>query len=382
MRGRIKILYLIGTLDIGGAEGQLVALARGLDRTRFEPVVFCLTATGPLAAELEAAGIRVVGFGLRGLRLWRHPLRVLWAIGAVVIAVRRERPRIIQGVLFHAYVLAALAGRLAGVPHILASRRSLGAFKESRPHYRLAERWTNRLVHVWVANSEAVRHDVAAREGVDPARIRMVYNAIRTEGYGGPRSEALAAALGLPPGGPVVGVVANLIHYKGHTHLLAAGRRVAGRFPRLTFLLVGEGPCRAALERQAAGLGLAERVRFLGSRRDVPALLALMDVVALPSLEEGFPNALLEAMAAGKPVVASRVGGVPEAVVEGQTGLLVPPGDPAALAEALLALLEDPARAAAMGAAGRRHVAERFGMARMVEETQTVYEELLRGAGH
>jgi glycosyltransferase involved in cell wall biosynthesis len=382
----VKILYVIGTLDIGGAEQQLVQLVSRLDRRRFRPVVCSLASGGPYADTLAAAGVpvRIVGFrGLnRGIWTLRYLPRILAELRGLVTLIRAERPAIVHGFLFWAYVIGTFAARRAAVPIVVASRRSLGCFKAAKPHYLWLERLANRRTNLLVANSEAVKQDVMVREGVPSARIRVVYNGIDAERYERRARPQMRAELEIPAGAPVVGVVANLIHYKGHRFLLQAFQRVHAWRPGTVLLLAGDGPCRPELERLAEELGIVEMVRFLGTRRDIPELLAATDVVVLPSLEEGFPNAVLEAMAAGKPVVASAVGGIPEAVVHEATGLLVPPGDPTALAEAILAVVGDPARAEQMGRAGQARAKDRFGMERMVTETEAIYEELLGAARH
>src|SRR5262249_28743788 len=153
----VKILYVIGTLEIGGSERQLVSLVKGLDRSKFSPAVFCLTAQGPLVAELSRAGIKVECFGLRGLRVLRNPGAIARRLLAFSLALRHEQPAIVHGFLFHAYVLGTVAAKLAGVPIVITSRRSLGHFKAKRPHYRIAERLANRMTDLVIANSEAVK---------------------------------------------------------------------------------------------------------------------------------------------------------------------------------------------------------------------------------
>ena len=377
----VKILYVIGTLDVGGAEHQLVQLVSRLDCRRFRPVVCALSSGGPYTEALAAAGVPVHIVGFRGLNrgLWTpcYLRRILAELRGLVTLIRTERPTIVHGFLFWAYVIGTFAARKARVPIVVASRRSLGCFKTGKPHYHWLEHLANRRTNLLVANSEAVKQDVMVREGVPGARIRVVYNGIDAERYERTATPQLRAELGIPSGTQVVGVVANLIHYKGHRFLFQAYQRIRASCASTMLLLAGDGPCRPELERLAAELGIVDRVRFLGTRRDIPELLALTDVVVLPSLEEGFPNAVLEAMAAGKPVVASAVGGIPEAVVHGETGLLVPSGDAATLAGAILDLLGDPARAQRMGHAGQERVREQFGMEQMVEGMEAIYEELL-----
>ncbi len=229
-----------------------------------------------------------------------------------------------------------------------------------------------------IANSEAVRQDVMQGEKLPAHRVMVIHNGIEVARYAQPADEGLRRSLGLREGAPVVGVVANFIPYKGYHFFLEGWTSVLLEFPEAVALLVGEGPLRKELEAQVEGMGLKPSVRFLGSRHDVPALLALMDLLVHPSLEEGFSNAILEAMPAGVPVVATPVGGNPETVVHGQTGFWVPPRGSKALAQAMLWLLEHPVEAAKFGEAGRRRVAARFDIDKMVREHEDLYMTLVR----
>jgi len=380
--GRIKVLYVITTLETGGAERQLAALVQRLDPSRFEAHVCSLSTGGTLQEALRRAGIPVRAIEFRALRDGRGGpvgigLRLLGRLLALLAFIRRERPHIVHGILFWGYLLGTYAARLARVPVVIASRRSLGHFKAAKRRYLSLERFANRMTDLLIANSEAVKADVLSQEGVEASRVRVIPNGIDAEAYGSPPDPALRAALGLPGAARLVGVVANLLPYKGHRVFLEACREIKRGEPAARFLLIGEGPLRAGLVAYARELGLEEDVGFLGSRQDIPRLLALLEVAVLPSLEEGLPNAVLEAMAAGRPVVATAVGGTPEAVRHGETGLLVPPGESRALADAVLRLLQDPAGARRMGEEGRRWVAERFGIAAMVREYEAVYEGLV-----
>ncbi|MGC4083771.1 MAG: glycosyltransferase [Vicinamibacterales bacterium] len=386
---RIPILFVIGTLAVGGAETQLVELARSLD-SRFAPTVCCLASAGPLADRLDAAGIPVTTIGLYSPRRGRGWMRFLPALVRLPIDIARftwhvrvTRPAIVHGVLMHAYVLGAFAGRLTGVPIIVASRRSLSLFKQGKPIMRFAERLMNRWTDRIVANSEAVKRDAVDTESLPPEKVSVIYNGVDLDTYDRIDAETVRALRNeLAPGaGPVVIVVANLIGYKGHKYFLQAWAEVCRVFPDAVALLVGEGTVRAAREADARTLGIDANVRFLGLRRDVPALLAVADLLVHPSLQEGFCNALIEAMAAARPVVATDVGGNREAVVDGETGLLVPAANPGRLAAAMLTVLRRPDRGAAWGRAGRRRVVERFQRSRMAPEYEALYDELLARAG-
>jgi glycosyltransferase involved in cell wall biosynthesis len=380
-----RILYFIGTLDLGGAERQLVELASHLDR-RFSPAVCCLFQRGALADELQRAGVPVFSADLTSVRDKRGLSRAVAVLHLPLDLirlwwqVRRFRPAILHGVLFHAYVLGALVGRLAGVPVVVAGRRSLSHFKRDRFAILLIERLANRLTDAIVANSEAVRKDTIESERLPAARVDVIYNGLDFATYTRSAPTDVREKLGLGEG-PVVLVLANLIPYKGHTYFLQAWPTVRERFPTAIALFSGEGPARATLEAEARTLGISDSVMFLGSRSDVPDLLAAADVLVHPSLEEGFCNALIEAMAAGLPVVATDVGGNAEAVVQGQTGVVVPPRDAGRLASATIEVLSLPDRGRALGAQGRARVREEFDRQVMVRRYEALYSSLLARRG-
>ncbi len=377
--GPAPVVYVIGTLDRGGAERQVMELATRLDRKRFASHVFCLSVGGPLQAEVEAAGIPVTIIGFRGFRIFRKPWVGWRGMIRLVQSLRAVRPAIVHGYLFWAYILGTIAARLTRVPIVIASRRSLGTSKTGQAHYLLLERWTNAMTDLWVANSEAVRQDTARQEGVDPVRIRVIPNGVDTDRFAATLDRrAVRHRLGLPEEGPLLLTVSNLIHYKGYGTLLQAVPLVTQIHPTARFLLAGDGPMRPEMERRIAAARLAGSVRLLGERSDVPDLLQAADHLVHPSDEEGFPNAILEAMAAGLPVVATRVGGTPELVVDGVTGILVPPRSPADLAAAVCRLLADPGLARRLGSAGKERAVGEFPIGRMVERTEALYTDLLR----
>ena len=375
MTGRIRILYVIGTLDVGGAEGQLVQLATRLDQARFEVAVCCLTSSGPYEADLRAAGIRVHVVGFRGLVMFRAPHKVTAQLLRLGRVIRAERPDIVHGYLFWAYVLGTLAARAVGVRHVISSRRSLGHFKASKPHYLAIERLANSMTTLVIANSNAVAEDAIRQERLPRHKVVVIHNGIDAAKYAVTPSAALRAELG--EGHPIVTIVANFIHYKGHRDFLAAWPRVLSDCPSAIAVFVGDGPERAECEAWARDHALDRSMRFLGSRRDVPEILAATDILAHPSLEEGFSNAILEAMAAAVPVVATDVGGNREAVRDGETGLLVEPRRPDLLAAAIVALGRDPARARAMGAAARTLVSDSFSVDTAVRRHEDVYTSVV-----
>ena len=377
----IRIAFITSTLDVGGAESQLLALAARLDRRRFAPAVYCLSEDGALSQPLRDAGVPVTSLGVRNPALSGRPLEVVNRLGPLFPGVSRQQPHIVHGLLFHGYLAAAAAGKWSRARTVIASRRSLSHFKRDRPLLRAVERVANRWTNLVIANSEAVREDAIRTEGLPPGKVIVIYNGLQAERYDLPPQPALRARLAAVPDGPIAITVANLIEYKGHHVLLDAWRGVQRAFPGATLLLAGDGPLRATLERAAAHLGLGDRVRFLGVRRDIPELLAASDLLVHPSSEEGFSNAILEGMAAGRPVIATAVGGSPEAIVQGETGILVPAGDSGALRDAVVDLLCSPGTRERLGAAARASASTRFTVERMVHEYETVYERALSEPG-
>lgn len=375
-----RVLYVIGSLDRGGAERQLVDLLGHIDRDRFEPAVVCLATAGAQAAAVEALGIPVRVAGYEGFRIKRHPVRTLSALSRLRRAIAEFRPDVVHGLLFWAYVLGAFAARSAGVPVVVASRLSLGHFRSAlSPRVLALEAAANRRTDVFVANSEAVRQDAIRGEGLPPERVRVIHNGVDLPRFEGMSRAEARERLGVPQDAVLMVVVANLIHYKGHGVLLDAFHNLRQRDPLARVALLGDGPERGALVSRVASLGLGDSVRFVGSTPEVPTWLAAADLLVHPSFEEGFCNAVLEAMAVGRAVVATKVGGVPEAVIDGRTGWLVPPRDAAALAEAMAGALASPERLASTGEAGRQRVLERFSMAANVEAHELLYKELAGG---
>jgi len=295
-------------------------------------------------------------------------LSVAWRLYRLL---RRERPTILHTWMFHANVPGRLLGRLAGVPIIISSERTMG--QEGRWRYRL-NRITAPLTDRVVCVSQQVADFVVQEVGIPQCKVVVIPNGIDLRNFKYlPAKRQARAALGLPYELALIGTVARLNPVKRLDVLLQALASVNG----VCAVIIGDGPERARLEALRKQLGLVERVRFVGQQSNVPEWLAAMDLFVLPSDWEGMSNALLEAMAVGLPVVATAVGGTPEVVVDGVTGLLVPPRDPEALAEAIIALLQDRERAEAMGRTGQERVERYFTVERMVQKTEALYEELI-----
>jgi len=370
-----RVMYVVDHLEIGGAQTHLVQLLKHLDRRRFTPMVCPLKARGELRGAVEALGVPVFDGGLGRTLMGAGGARVLWRL---VRLLRRERVDVAHSYLFHPNVLTPIAARLARVGAVLASKRSLDRYPHRLPRY--ACRLGNALAGRIMVNAEAIARFAATEEGCPLHKTVVIPNGVREEALEAPADGiAKRRELGLPPRAPVVGAVSRLAWKKGIGHLVEATPRLLEAVPDARVVVAGDGALRGELEAQAAALGVGERVIFLGARLDSIELMAAFDVFVLPSVIEGMSNALLEAMAVGRPVVATDVGGNPEVVVDGETGFLVPPADPHHLATTLTKLLQAPEMAVEMGAAGRRRVMAHYRVDVMTRRIEDLYDTLLAG---
>jgi glycosyltransferase involved in cell wall biosynthesis len=363
----VRIAIVIGSLGRGGSERQIVNLVRASHPDHARLLVICLGEEGVLAEEVRAVGARVVALGFNGVRLSSiTPLLRLLGV------LRREKPDVVYAFLFWGYSLALPASRLVTPGSVrVAARRSLPEY--DRPAHSLLlplRALADRFADAVVANSEAVGEAWVNANRTLASKVRVIANGIDATPEAGSRRFSERER-------PTAICVANLIAYKGHETLLEAAAIVARRTREWSLLLVGDGPERPTIERKIERLELGDLVRLLGYRDDVDRLLDEADLAILPSYTEGLPNAVLEAMAHGLPVVATEVGGT-ASLVETGAGILVPPRDPAALAEALWTMLCDPELRRRAGQEGRAVVEARYGVARMRDETLALFHELMR----
>jgi glycosyltransferase involved in cell wall biosynthesis len=371
---RIRVMQVVDQLSGGGAETLVREIARNLDRTRFEPSV-CVTRRFNQDIDI-AAELGVPVYCLR--RAGRFDLR---GFIRLVKLLRRERPDVVHCHKTGSNTLGRLAALMAGVPCIIAHEHTM-------PERGRVQRWLDRELArrtaLVLACDRALRSALVRLEGLTPGKVRVANNGVDTSRFYPDESRRISAraALGVADQ-PVVGIFARLESQKDIPNLLAAAQLVHQEMPDTMFLLVGDGPLRIQLEQLSLALGLRAVVRFLGFRRDTPDLMRAVDVVALSSVWEGMPVSVLEAMASAKPLVATDVGSVSDAVVNLETGLLVPPRSPQLLARALLSLLRNPEARQAMGQAGRQRVEKQFTLQAMVSGIEQVYVEFtsLRNVG-
>jgi glycosyltransferase involved in cell wall biosynthesis len=374
---RVRIAHCIDNMGLGGTELNAVRTVERLDRSRFEVSVICLQEDGPLAARYAAAGPRVITV----------PITNLYGVGALRQGIRLARLLADMGIqIVHSHdmynnVFATVCARAARTPVVIASRRWWRSLPARR--YRVANSLAYRLAHCVVANSPTVALSLQTEDRVRPERIAVVPNFVDDAAFTPLSAEERAAKLyelGVPADALIVGVVANLSPVKDHGTLLRAVALLAPRWRDLHVVLVGEGECRPMLESLTRTLDLEGRVHFAGRQPNEPNLHHLFDISVLCSVSEGFPNSIVEAMAAARPIVASDVGGISDAVSDGETGLLVPPSNPARLATAIDVLLLDPERRHALGAAGHDRARARYHAATVLESLEALYDRLLGAA--
>jgi glycosyltransferase involved in cell wall biosynthesis len=370
----VRVLHLITRLPIGGAERLLVDIVSRLDRSRYDSVVCCIQEKGELAVDLEASGVPVSC--LHRMQSKGFDIRV---IADLVRLLRRDRIGLVHSHLYHANLYGRIAALLAGVPVVATIHNT---YARRKLHRRVFNNLLSRVSARVIAVSEEIRRDVMQYDWIAPDRIATIHNGIDVGRIETRMTRRQARErLGIADRELVIGCIGRLEEQKGHRYLLEAlamlneDGRLAGR---LRLVLAGDGRLQKDLRERASALGVAQWTSFLGTRRDIAEILKALDIFVMPSLWEGLSVAMLEAMAAGLPVVISDVGGVSQALGENQYGIKVPAGSPADLASAIRLLAEDPDRRASLGSSARKRVLASFSADAMMAELDRVYEEALR----
>ncbi|HTK24042.1 MAG TPA: glycosyltransferase family 4 protein [Gaiella sp.] len=355
---RLGLVHVAKVAGISGSENHLLLLLPALRERGHDVRLVMLHEGEPGAAELadrlERAGVPVERMRMRASI---DPL----VLGKLVRSIRRARPDVVHTHLVHADFHGLPAARLAGVPLAVSTKHGFNPFRNRRT-FATADRTIARLADVHVAISAGLARYLAKHEGFDASAFEVVHYGIEP----GPPPPA-------PPGGPRLAIVGRLIPIKGHEVLLEAVRRARDEVPRLTLEVAGDGPLDAQLRATVTRLELDDRVTFLGRVALPGPVYERAEIVVVPSFGEGFGMVALEAMERGRAVIASDVGGLPEIVAAGETGLVVPCGDPARLAEAIVELALDPARATGLGAAGRERAVSAFSQERCTERIESLY---------
>ena len=374
----VNILYVIDNLSFGGGERCFAQVIRSLPRTRYRIFAACKN-QGIFWERLKKYG--VIGYPIdMGSRFNISIIRYL------MIIIRKEGIHIVHSQGGRADFFARIAARLAKIPKIVSTvQMPVEGYDVSplrKAVYVTLDRFTERFVDKFIVVSEALRRTLIEGHKIPPERVVRIYNGIELDKYDPElySREKVRKELRIGPDEPLVGAIGRLVWQKGFPFFIRAASYVLRAIPNAKFLLVGDGPLRSELERMVGDLGMTKDFIFTGFREDIPEVLAALDVLVLSSLREGLPMILLEGMAMARPVVATDIEGIAEVVEHNKTGILVPPEDPQALAEGIIALLRDKDKARRMGRAGRKRVEEKFSVEEMVRRTQGVYESMVQGS--
>ena len=364
---KINVLQLTEGLGWAGAEKKLWELVFRMDTSRFNTLVCNFGMGDYFPEQLENLGLRYVTLKRKN----QFDISLIWRLRRLI---RREKIDVIMSTLFYADFMAALVGKWAGAKAVFSWETissPLWLVPRRLYPYRTVIKLADRVVSV----SQATAKWLVEERGVSPRQIDVIPYGVDLDRFKKVNDPELKKELGLPADAPIVGMVARLQPQKGHIYLFDAAEKILKEAPKTRFVLVGGGPDRDKLEEMVRQKGLDKYFHFLGYRDDVPRVLRIFDIFTLPSLFEGLPNVVLEAMSCSLPVVATPVDGTKEAVVPGETGILVPTKDSAKLANALIALLKDPARAKQLGDNGRKRVENEFSLQLQVSRFEDLYEK-------
>ncbi len=380
----VKVLRVITRLNIGGPAQHAILLTKHLNGQQWASTLV----TGQIDRQegdmidlAYAKGLEPLV--ITTLRNGAGPAADLISLVRLYRLFRRERPAIVHLHLFKARLLGGIAARLAGVPLVAETFHGTlfsGYYRPIVSRLLVAvERLLARLMNAVIAVSDEVASEIHGLNVADPEKVHVIPLGLDLDRFAqaAETSRILHEELGVSHRTLLVGTVGRLVPIKGLRYFIAAAAQVSRLVPEVRFVIIGDGPERAALERQVSQEGLDDRVFFLGWRRDVQRLYPDLDVVVLASLHEGTPVAIIEAMAAGRSVVATRVGGVPDVVQDGVTGLLVPPEDPGAIGDAVVRLLRSPDERRRLGLEARRHVHPRFTATRLAADMDALYNRML-----
>ncbi|MEW6066683.1 MAG: glycosyltransferase [Nitrospirota bacterium] len=369
----INILHVIPKLSVGGVENQLALVLRKYDRTKFCPFVCCLSDKDTIGKEIETNGIEVVYLNrLKHKFDWKivkdiYKLIQLWNI------------KIVRTHQYHANLYGRLAAWLARVPCIVASVHNVYTI-DKKIHRRIINKCFAGFTDKIIAVSNAVKRDIIRYDRVPEDKIMVIYNGKEIDSFLNIK-ENIRTELGISPEIPVIGTVGRLTPQKGQKYLIEAISKLKNKFPGMVLLIAGDGPLKQKLEKYSEMLGLSEDIKFLGTRRDIPAILSAMDIFVLPSIWEGLCNALIEAMAAGKPIIATDIQPNKEIISSERLGMLIPPENSDAIASSIELLLNNKGIAENMRELSRKKVALDYNINTSIQKYESLFEEILKGKG-
>lgn len=374
--GPIRLLHVYQNSNVGGIQQQLLSLLREYDRAVVDPVFCSLGPRGEIGSELERLGIPFVALG-RGRSHRVSPGIVL----ELARLMRKHGTQVVRTHKYRANLYGRVAALIAGVPVRIASFHG-NYRKDLRLERRIVNRLLSRATDRFVAVSGSISDDIVRYDAVEPSRVIVIRNGVDTERFRPlERRPDLRREFALQENAVVVGTIGRFVSAKGFEYLIEAVAQLAPSVPGIVLVIVGEGSLREKFEERAAALGIAERLVFPGMRRDIPEVLNAFDVFVMPSVAEGLPNALLEAMSCSRPIVATAVGGIPEVLGDRRNGLLVAPKDAAALAAAIAEMLRDSAFSERCGQTARQDILDRHSIRATARTWEALYRKLLAEKG-
>jgi sugar transferase (PEP-CTERM/EpsH1 system associated) len=363
-------MHVVLNLRCGGLEKLTIDLASRLNDIGCNSIICCLESGGELAETAKNKGVKIISCDKR------HGIDVS-AIWKLYRILKKNRIEAVHTHNMAPLIYGTISARLAGIPVVINTRHGPDDKAKNRSVYRLIWSMNDSIIAV----SEDVKRQLLSNNQIGDDRIKVIHNGIDLDKcIKNTDIKAKRRSLGINNESLVIGATSRLCEKKDQMTLLNAFSLVEKKVNNAILVFVGDGPLRVSLEQHSIRLGMRNKVLFLGFMEDVETIVQVFDVFALSSLAEGVSLCILEAMAAGKPVVATKIGGNPEVVVDGETGILVPPKDASVMADAIIKLLNDAELRERMGAAGRRRVEEKFSLDRMVREYESIYEECLKPA--
>lgn len=371
-----RVLFIVDSFNVGGTESQVAQIAQRLVRLGISVTIGCLKAEGPLLEAVRSAKIEIVEFrlgnSLYALRSQREILRLARFI-------QKRKFEVVHTHDLWSNLMGVPAAWIARTPIIISSQRDLAHLPWYTPFRRKVIARVHRMADRVVANCSAVRDVLLSEMGISADHVCTIRNGVNVERLAQTQNQRRRFFPEISDDQKLVAVVANMSSpVKGHAYLLDAARKIRESVPGVVFVLIGDGPLRAGLERDISDANLKECFIFLGKRDDAPLLLRCCDISLSPSLAEGLPNAVLEGMAAGLPVIATRVGGIPEIVEDGVSGVLIAPKSGEAIAKAVVQVLQRPEFARRVAAAGHRRVSEEFTFVRTIGQLLELYASVAR----
>lgn len=361
-------------LPVGGVERQLSAVLRNYDRQKIMPFVCSLSDRGEIGLEIQAMGIEVICLNNLGHRF------SIALVSDLIRIMKGKKIDVVRTHQYHANLYGRIAALLCGIPCIIPSIHNVYT-RDRKIHRRILNNLLGRFSDAVIAVSEAVKDEVAAYDYIPGDRLRVIYNGVEEARFSGNEGSAIRTEFNLPENAVIVGNVGRLTLQKGQQYLIEAVASIKNDFPELRLLIVGDGPDRTALLCLAREKGVEERVIFTGSRHDVPNLLAAMDIFVFPSLWEGLPNALVEAMAAGKAIIATDIRPNREVLGSEEAGLFVTEKDSNSLASGISALIRNKPLARQLGSAAQARAFSRFTTTGTVHAYTTLFQDILRAKG-